>query len=635
MTKKRLQDDFYDYINHDWLQSTQIPSDRPNISAFGEMDLALEKLLKGLISDWATGKKEIPNNKHLQEMIILYKMVMDVETRTKLGWSVAKTDLDKILKLESFQDVAKQYVDLDYQFIGLPLGFYVSQDFINNRIKVLWMSQLGSILPSKENYDKEDKDKFLKVWSDMSFKLAKSYGLDDQTINHMIKKALEFDNLLKDYLLTNTQKADYVSLYNPKNIEWFADKSKLFPIKEIAEKLVENQKVDTIAIDNVVFFENLDKIFNDETFEGYKALLFFRNLQNTASYITEETREIATSFRKALYSIDQTRSLEDFAFDVVSKYFSMPIGLYYAQTYFGEQAKKNVENMVKNMIQIYEKRLKANNWLSKDTAEKAIVKLNKLGVMVGYPEEIESYYDKFIFKTYEQGGNLVSNLKIASQVLTKHNFDQYMQRTNDKLWSMSPAAINAYFHPFFNHIVFPAAILSAPFYDINASSGANYGGIGAVIAHEISHAFDNNGSQFDENGSLKNWWTEHDYKVFKDKTKAAIEIFDGIETEHGKVNGTLTVSENIADMGGFSCALEAAQKEPDFKAEDFFENWARIWRILSKPEAAKRRLESDVHAPGKQRANVQLSNCDLFYETYNITPSDGMYIEPSKRVKIW
>ena len=195
--------------------------------------------------------------------------------------------------------------------------------------------------------------------------------------------------------------------------------------------------------------------------------------------------------------------------------------------------------------------------------------------------------------------------------------------------------VNAYYDPQFNVIVFPAAILQAPFYDLHQSASANYGGIGAVIAHEISHAFDNNGAQFDEKGNLHNWWTEADLKHFQGLAQDMINEFDGLETEAGKVNGKLVVSENIADAGGLSCALEAAKGEtqPDLKA--FFINWARIWRMKASMERMKLLLNIDVHAPHVLRANVQPKNLDDFYTTFDVREGDGMYLAPAKRVNIW
>ena len=195
--------------------------------------------------------------------------------------------------------------------------------------------------------------------------------------------------------------------------------------------------------------------------------------------------------------------------------------------------------------------------------------------------------------------------------------------------------VNAYYNPQKNLIVFPAAILQAPFYDLHQSSSANYGGIGAVIAHEISHAFDTNGASFDENGSLKDWWTESDYTAFKEKTQKVIDQFDGQESYGARINGKLTVSENVADLGGIAAALEAAKREPDFSAEEFFHNFARIWRMKGRPELMKLMASVDVHAPAKLRVNIQVPNFDDFFTTYDVKEGDGMWRSPEDRVMIW
>lgn len=291
--------------------------------------------------------------------------------------------------------------------------------------------------------------------------------------------------------------------------------------------------------------------------------------------------------------------------------------------------------MIKEMIRVYKKRLEENSWLSQATKEKAIIKLDKLGVQVGYPESIPARFDAYKTVTAEDGGTLLSNALAFSKIEAKDRFSKWNKPVDRSEWEMSADTVNAYYHPFRNVIVFPAAILQAPFYSLEQSSSANFGGIGAVIAHEISHAFDNNGAKFDEFGNLNNWWTEEDLEQFQNKAQAMIDEFDGLSLADATVNGKLTVSENIADAGGLSCALEAAKSEKDFSFEEFFVSWATIWRTKAKKEYQQLLLQIDVHAPAKLRANVQLQNIDEFYETFGITEQDEMYQKPEKRVHIW
>ena len=288
--------------------------------------------------------------------------------------------------------------------------------------------------------------------------------------------------------------------------------------------------------------------------------------------------------------------------------------------------------MVEKMVAVYKKRLANNDWLSEETAKKAIVKLNALGINVGYPDELDPLYTKFVV---DEQLNLLDNAVNFTKVATKDNLERFGKEVDRTRWEMPAHMVNAYYDPSFNIIVFPAAILQAPFYSLDQTASENYGGIGAVMAHEISHAFDNNGAQFDEYGNLNNWWTEADLKHFQELAQQMIAEFDGLKTEAGTVNGKLVVSENIADAGGLSCALEAAKGEKDCDLRAFFISWARIWCMKSSLERQKLLLAVDVHAPHTLRANVQPKNLDDFYTAFDVHENDGMWLPKEKRVHIW
>ena len=284
------------------------------------------------------------------------------------------------------------------------------------------------------------------------------------------------------------------------------------------------------------------------------------------------------------------------------------------------------------MCAVYNTRLQNNDWLSENTRKKAIVKLDKLGINVGYPDELDPLYKKF---SVDESSSLVDNDYAFTKIILQDHYGRLEKPVDRTRWEMPAHMVNAYYNPSFNLIVFPAAILQAPFYSLKQSSSENYGGIGAVIAHEISHAFDNNGAKFDEYGNMHNWWTDDDMKHFKQLAQNMIKEFDDLETPAGKVNGKLVVSENIADAGGLSCALEAAKQEDDVDLKAFFINWARVWRLKSSLEREKLLLAIDVHAPQTLRANVQVKNLSDFYTTFEIKPGDGMYLAPENRVNIW
>ena len=251
---------------------------------------------------------------------------------------------------------------------------------------------------------------------------------------------------------------------------------------------------------------------------------------------------------------------------------------------------------------------------------------------MGYPDELDPLYTKF---SVDESASLLDNDHEFTKIILKDHYGRLTKPVDRTRWGMPAHMVNAYYNPSFNIIVFPAAILQAPFYSLDQPASANYGGIGAVIAHEISHAFDNNGAKFDEYGNMNNWWTDADLKHFQELAEKMIKQFDGLTTPAGKVNGKLVVSENIADAGGLSCALQAAKEDGSADLRAFFINWARIWCMKSSLERQKLLLAIDVHSPHELRANIQVKNLDDFYQTFNVQPGDGMYLPASERVNIW
>jgi putative endopeptidase len=265
----------------------------------------------------------------------------------------------------------------------------------------------------------------------------------------------------------------------------------------------------------------------------------------------------------------------------------------------------------------------------------AIKKLQAISIHVGYPDAPQELYSEMKTVPASEGGTLLGNAIEFTRLLKRDSYDKWNQPVQRGLWPLSANTVNAMYSPMDNSINFPAAILQAPFYSLEQSSSANYGGIGAVIAHEISHAFDPNGSKFDEKGTLADWWAAEDHAKFEELSQAMVEQFDVASFAGGRVNGVLTMAENVADAGGLACALESVKTESEVDLADFFTNWATIWRQKSTPEFEAMLLTMDVHAPNKLRANFQLQNMDDFYTAFDIKEGDGMYRAPDDRVAIW
>ncbi|HHT82290.1 MAG TPA: M13 family peptidase [Acholeplasmataceae bacterium] len=633
MKKELIKDNYYEAINGDWLETAEIPADQPQMSAFLELHLDIEKLLMDLAAKWS--KDQTGLNKNLLKFVKLHEMTKDFETRDKLGSTPLQPIIERIKALKSLKDFEKNAKEMLLDGISTPFGYYVMQDFMNSNNQVLYFGATDLFLPDTSYYqDPATKEQLMGLFKMTTSQILQLYGLDPEKANEILEKAIAFDELLVPVTKSSVERADYVKMYNPMDKDEVISKTTTFNLMKLAESLV-GVEVDKLIVTNPDFINKFDEIINEENFELIKSWMLVSNITSFSSLLTEPLRVASGAFMRALSGVAEPQAQGKFAFYQAYDRLSQVVGLYYGETYFGPEAKKDVENMVNEVINVYKERLEKNTWLNKDTKAKAILKLNKISVQIGYPEELPQYFDKYEVGSYEEGSNLVLESIKWSRLLTQDNYSKYNKEPNRNLWQMPASMVNAYYSPTNNQIVFPAAILQEPYYSVNQSRSANYGGIGAVIAHEISHAFDNNGAQFDEFGSLNNWWTEEDLKTFKEKSKKMIELFDGVETGNGPCNGELTVSENIADSGGIRSALEASKKDKNHNYEEFFTNWARVWRMKASPQFLQLLLTVDVHGPAVLRANMQLSNLPEFQDFYKLTEEDKMYLAKDKMVEIW
>ncbi len=633
MKKELIKTNFYEAVNGKWLENAVIPNDKPSMSAFLELHLGIEKMLMELTSKWEKDQTGLNNN--LKKFIKLYQMTKDFDKRNELGTKPFEVILNKINQLKNLKDLEKAFKELTLSSIEMPFGFSVSQDFMNSNNQVLYFGASGLFLPDTTYYkDEKTKAQLIGLFTQTTTQLLKLYGFSKEETEKLINEALAFDALLVPVTKSSVEAADYVKMYNPLSKADVTKVTKNFNVMESAEALVK-QDVEQLIIFNLDFINAFDTIINEENFDIIKSWMIVSNVKSFASDLTDEIRVAGGAFGRALHGIKEAQSKEKFAFYQAYNRFSQVVGLYYGENFFGPVAKEDVKKMVHEMIGVYNERITNNSWLNEKTKEKAIKKLSTLSVHVGYPDELPPYYDMFDIKGYEEGSNVLSEKLNMTKIVNDLDFEKYNKAPNRNIWGMPASMVNAYYQPTNNQIVFPAAILQKPYYSLKQSPSENYGGIGAVMAHEISHAFDNNGAKFDEYGSLNNWWTEEDLEAFNKKSKDMIALFDGVETGYGTCNGELTVSENIADSGGLRCALEASKKGEKHNYEEFFKNWASVWRQKSSLEYSQLLLRVDVHGPAILRANMQLSNLPEFQEFYQIKEEDKMYFSKDKMVSIW
>lgn len=624
-----IKDDLYQAVNGAWLKTAKIPADKPVTGGFADLADTIEKTL---MADFKKFQPTTVTDPYLAEFLKFYQLAANFKKRNQLGFEPVRVYAERILKLKDLKDWQAQLGELTFAGYPIPFPLYVEPDMKNTSQYALMADVPSLILPDKTYYQKGKPAAaaLLKVYQQMLHEVLKLAGYDDALINKVTTETLAFDQLLVPHVKDSTERADYVKAYNKYSLEDFAASSSNIDLKHYIQSLI-GTLPDHVIVTEPKYYAALNQLITAENFEKIRSWIFVKTVLNSTGFLSDQLRIIGGQYHRAISGSKEPMKPQKSAYYLATSQFDQVVGLYYAHKYFGAQAKTDVTDMVQKMVAVYKKRLAGNSWLSQATRDKAILKLDKLGIQVGYPEKLAELYKKFKVK----GNSLVENVLRFEQIANHDHYAKWGKPVDRTRWEMSAHTVNAYYNPSYNIIVFPAAILQAPFYSLDQSASENFGGIGAVIAHEISHAFDNNGAHFDEYGNLHNWWTKEDLVHFKKLAQQMIAEFDGLKTPAGKVNGKLVVSENIADAGGLSCALEAAKSEPAPDLRAFFINWARVWCMKSSLERQKLLLNIDVHAPNELRANVQPKNLADFYQAFKIQPSDGMYLPPEKRVNIW
>lgn len=627
-----VKDNLYLAVNGAWQEKAVIPNDRPSTGGFYDLIKGVEETLISDFHELVKDKSKIDDDELLQA-VKLYELANDTEKLRKYHQKPILNDLRRISKLSSLENLSDNFADLLKNDFILPLQLDVDMDMKNTIQNAVYLTGADLILPDKSYYadGNESGQKLLEKYAQVANHLLAmvGYSLDDS--HRIVKQALDFDKTLVPIVKTPEEWADDIKNYNPMDFDEFITKSKNLDLKKFVVDSVGDEPIKVVNREPR-YLDNLDKLVNPDTFENVKSWLIVRFLFYKANDLDEEFRQTVGEYRLALSGAKELLSRDKFAYHVAERNLDQVVGTYYGKKYFGEKAKKDVRQMVEKMISVYEERLFNNDWLSEATKKKAILKLKKMVLKIGYPDQVESIFSKI---KVDENLSLYDNLAQINKIKNEDELSRLHQPVDRSKWLMPGHMVNASYDPQRNNITFPAAILQAPFYSLEQTSSQNFGGIGAVIAHEISHAFDNNGAQFDELGNINNWWTKEDYATFKKLTQKMIDEFDGISYIGRKVNGTLIVSENIADVGGLRCALEAAKAEVDYNAKEFFTNWARVWRSKSTEQLNEMLLALDVHAPDSLRANVQAQNMDEFYDAFDVTEKDGMWLDKDKRVNIW
>lgn len=640
-------DDFFKYVNGTWLKNTEIPADKTRWGSFDELRQRTDKDALAILAD-ATKDPKYTATTDQGKAINMYKSVMDTVARNKKGIIPLKPYLNKINTVKNMAGLQQLLIEMEpiggVGFFGVGVG--ADEKNSNKNSVSIGPGRVG--LPDRDYYvsdEKDSKEKREKYVVHVA-KMLQFLGEQPEAAKANAEKVLALEIEMSKPRLDRVERRDSKKQYNPTAI---ADLQKMLPAINWNDYLngIGFTKLDTIIVTQPRYMAVLQTIFKENKLADWKAYMRWTLLRSAAGQLSTKIEAANFDFYgKTLTGALKQRPRNEKALQVVNGVVGEALGKLYVEKMFPAEAKTKAESMIKNVIRAYETRINNLTWMSPETKLKAIEKLNKLTIKIGYPDKWQDY-SALEIKNPAEGGSYFDNIASVSKWAYKKDIDKLTKPVDKTEWGMSPQTVNAYYNPSYNEIVFPAAILQPPFYDYKADEAVNYGGIGAVIGHEISHGFDDQGASYNAEGNLIDWWTADDLTKFTALGGALADQYSALEPLPGtKVDGKFTLGENIGDLGGINAAYDGLQlylKESGNPGlidgytpeQRLFISWATIWRGKIRDEALKNQVKTDPHSPAMYRAYVPLINLDTFAQAFGIKQGDGMYVAPDKRVRIW
>lgn len=635
-------DDFYTYASGNWLKMNPVPAKETRWGSFNVLRDFNINAVKSILTKSVENKTAVAGS--IEKRVgDFYAAGMDSLTIEKLGYTPIKTDLVRIAAIKDLNGVINEAAIMRTVGIGSPMfSFSVGQDRKNPTLMMASLGQGGTTLPDRDYYLKDDA-RTQKIKDAYQEFIVSLFTLTGSTPADAAASAKIIFDIEKDFAQAQMSRVEMRDPYKTYNKFLVSDFTKTTPGLEW-KALMAKMKVtgqDSILVGNPQFFTTLSKKLTTTSVADWKTYLKWNVLKSA-------TNNLSTPFVDAGFKFSQTLTGQKVQTPRWQRMSSLTdgtigelLGQLYVKTYFKPEAKARMSELVSNLSKAYEIRIKNLDWMGDVTKQKALDKLHAFTPKIGFPDKWENYDGLAIGKaTYFQ------NLRNAGAWGYNKMVDQLGKPVDKTRWGMTPPTVNAYYSPVMNEIVFPAGILQFPFFDPNADDAVNYGGIGAVIGHEMSHGFDDSGSQYDKDGTLRNWWTPEDLTNFKAKTGKLVNQFNAytvLDTIH--VNGKLTLGENIGDLGGLNAAYEAfkmtKQGKSDVKIDGFtpdqrfFLSWAQVWRGNILPESAAQLIVTDSHSPGPYRTIGAPVNMDAWYKAFDVKPGDKLYIAPENRLKIW
>ena len=641
-TSVRPQDDFYNYVSGNWMKTAKIPSDKPTWGSFNKLAedtdnnsmLILNSLLKDKFAEGTEGKK-------IQD---LYATYMNMSKRNADGIQPIQANLKKIDGIKNLTDLQNYLISVTKDGENTLYGRGVEADLKDSKMNAVYLGS-ATLGLGRDYYQKVNDKNTETLVEYQKYVSSMLQQIGYKNADAVAAKIVDFEKKIAGTYLTNEQIRDATLQYNPQTIQQLSSLVKNVDLPTYLQKV--GVKTDKVIVGEINYYKNFDKLFNASDLPLIKDYLKFHMINGSASYLSEDLGNKKFAFYgKFLRGQQEQRALNKRGFELINGTLGEAFGKLYVEKYFPAEAKAQMVELIDYLIKSFDVHIKNLSWMSSTTKQKALEKLNKFTVKVAYPDEWKDY-SKLNIVSEDKGGTLYKNLQSVTEWQYNKDVAKIGKAVDKEEWGMTPQTVNAYYNPLNNEIVFPAAILQPPFFNPKADAAVNFGGIGAVIGHEISHGFDDSGAQFDADGNLVDWWTPEDKANFEKATKALAAQYDKYEPVKGTfVNGTFTNGENIADLGGVNIAYDALQMYLKDKGnpgningftqdQRFFMSWATVWRTLSSEKYMINQVKTDPHSPGYFRSFGPLVNTDAFYKAFDVKPTDKLYKKPEERIKIW
>ncbi|TWU03762.1 Neutral endopeptidase [Neorhodopirellula pilleata] len=632
-------DNFYLYANEKWLQNTPIPADKSNYGIFTVLDDATREQVRTLIEQAAA--EDAAQGSPSQKVGDMYQSVQNLEQRNQAGIEPIQPLLDRVESIQTKQELATALGELAKHGVYGPFAPYVSVDAKSSDQYIVYLTQSGLTLPDRDYY-LEDEERYIELRAKLQTYVAEmlaTLGVDQPAEAAAAVVAIEKEIAERQW--TQTENRDPEKTYNLKSAQEFDalvgefDAEAMISAAGLADQ-------ENLVVRQPSYFETIDQVLQDKPLDDWKHYLKFQIIDGYASALTEDLERRHFEFHgKAVSGTDEQQPLWKRAVDATGNVLGEVVGQLYVEKHFAPQAKARMNELVENLKRAFAARIQSRPWMSEGTKKQALEKLAKFNTKIGYPDEWKDYSDLTI-----TDASPATNMIAAAQFEYNRDLAKLGGPIDRNEWHMTPQTINAYYNPTMNEIVFPAAILQPPFFNMAADDAVNYGGIGAVIGHELSHGFDDKGSKYDGDGNLRNWWTPQDRQEFDQRASGLVDQYSAFKPfDDMGVNGELTLGENIGDLGGLAVSYAAYRLSTDGKPapvidgltgdQRFFLGWSQIWRRLYREQELRKRLITDPHSPSEFRVNGIVRNMDAWYEAFGVDEDDPLYVAPENRIRIW